>query len=440
MGVDWITMTLAVPREREIDWDGLARAVTDVDLEPLYGAASIELFETVFWDMDGSTPRAELPSVEGGFVSLRQAQAQLRWQAGLLRSAIEAGSPDLLEIPSAAHRIWFTGGTSVGDSPNDLVAELIEFAESGVLEAAGFTHWSPCDIAPPAERKWSFSRSEVHQINVGTALAHVAMLAAHMEHPVYEPPRIWLDALAGELPARREDFTGEALVRVLARVIAAEAWIRDPADRELTATRLDAAARDMARRIDADGWLIGDAPFGPRKHETAWDRLASLMKYSRNSWPDAHADRASLRDLIWPLLANAANALVNLHRTRVYPLLGLPSETIAGASEPCADPGSDVSLWMLLDDGCFDWDAAEQAAAAAGPDLVGDLASLRVDVHTSNYPFSMSERFDGIALYVGLPHWHDDLPDSARALERLAAAGVIDAGGPTWYFVPESVS
>ena len=255
MGASMVTMTLPLLHGPDPDWEAAARAIRCLRLEVLW-ASDDDLYPYEYW-LDES---GDLPGAEAAFVLLQTAQAELTEHAVLLRSAIEHGWPEeLIAFDAPAHRVWITGGPSWGEPATDLTDPLIELAEAGITNAAGFEGYTSYASVPIDDRRFEFTSDEMRLVHFGIAAAHAAEQLTTLKHPALDAsPLEWFNVWVAELDPPNDDQTdGGALLRFAARGLALSAWL---ADARLQDTQTLVAERARTLTTVADDGGLADHP------------------------------------------------------------------------------------------------------------------------------------------------------------------------------------
>lgn len=458
VGVDMVTLVLTLPRDRDPDWDIAARAVRDVQLAVVWDTGDLYPWEDWLRDVEW------LPGAVSAFVAMRAAQGALHGAACELRGAIEHGWPaELIVFETPTHRVWVTGGPSVGDPPGDLFEPARWLTESGMATAATFDDYTRYIDPPIGERTLDFSRDEVRVVRLGVAAAHVADQAAGIETPATSGEErfdAWLAELDGVRHAGEPD--GRALLCFAARGLALSAWLKHPAE-PITAQRLDERARELSLMADEGG-------LDERPRRQSWSiatRDCRRAAEDIGGWFDVLGDPGSHDDedvrsftenaggtlgeaieieLMAHVLFKAVVALADLCGDEVAALLDVPPAPIIAKPPRGSRRGMDpvvplVQRLTLVMVGQIDWAAGAHALDTLPPDVRDerrtDLAKFERVATAGEYQrWATSQNVGEEELLIAAPHGGYE-PDVAVSIGRLARDGILDAAGATWWSVPD---
>ena len=456
VGASMITMTLPLPRERQLDWDAAARAIGRLRLEVVWAVRDDLLYED-YWVRE----TGDLPGAEAAFVALGAAQAELWDHACLLRGAIEYGWPEeLIVFDTPTHHVWITGGPSWGEMATDLCDPLIALAEAGVTDAAGFDGYTAYASVPIEEREFDFDDDELRLVHFGVTAVHAAEQAATMTHPAPDAsPRQWLNAWIAELEHDDDEMAGPALLRFAARGLALCVRL-EHGDIDSGDPRVYERAQALARGADGDGLSDRPHPSSPIDAVRHARALATELRarvaapddpaaqhaapggpFSEHGWA-ARTDVLEI-DVVAHVLTDVVCALADLYGGDVGALIDAPQEPPAPAPPRMStrrfSPLSQYLSVLLIDD--VDWRAAERAIDLLGADVRderrADLAELRRLVAGDDYwRFVTCEMIGPCRLFIAAPHGEAS-PDVATSIARLGHDGVLKALGALAWSLPD---
>jgi len=452
-----VTMTLPLRRGREPDWEAAARAIRCLRLEVLWGAGD-SLYPWEDWLEDAG----ELPGAEAAFVLLRTAQAELRQHAAGLRGAVEHGWPEeLIVFETPAHRVWITGGPSWGEPATDLTYPLIDLAEAGITDAAGFEGYTSYASQPIENRHFEFAAEDLRRVRFGVAAAHAVEQAAAIKHPAPDAsPREWLNTWVAELHDADDDETGgRGLLRFAARGLALSVWLKH-GNAEIMAAGLVERARALTLLADAGG--LAEQPQRRRSNTAARDArtIADELadRFEALADPDHQADEdvrsfventgGTLGDAIENEVASRAllevvAALADLCGDDVGDLIEAPPEPIPSVTPPASTcryaPLAQYLSLLLVDQ--LDWSAGEQAvdrlAAEVREECRADLAELRRLLSGEGYwRFATWESIGAHRLFIAASHGGAGT-DVAMSIGRLGRDGILEAVGAAGWSLPD---
>jgi hypothetical protein len=135
MGMDFLLNVVAIPTDREPDWEAAVRRIDGRRLEDLDG-----FFR--YWDHDGGS-REEAAADEGYVPRLK---GELRTELDNVRHSLDQYSRVSGTFEFRGFRFLATGGLSVGEVPSELYDSISRLHAVGALEAAGFV---PVDVDGP---------------------------------------------------------------------------------------------------------------------------------------------------------------------------------------------------------------------------------------------------------------------------------------------------
>jgi hypothetical protein len=141
MGVDFLLNVVALPDDREPDWEAAARRIDALRLEELdrfFG----------YWDPDGGS-RDEAAADDTYVPRLK---GELRAELDDVRGAFGHYSRHSATFEFRGFRFLATGGESVGSVPTELYDSISRLHAVGALEAAGFV---PVDVDGPDDEATS---------------------------------------------------------------------------------------------------------------------------------------------------------------------------------------------------------------------------------------------------------------------------------------------
>jgi hypothetical protein len=132
MGVDFLLNVIAIPAEREPDWDAAVRRIDALRLEDLD-----HFFR--YWDHDGGS--REEAAADAEYVP--KLKTRLRDELDNVRRSFGHYSRQSTTFEFRGFRFLATGGESVGSVPTELYDSISLLHAVGALEAAGF---APVDV------------------------------------------------------------------------------------------------------------------------------------------------------------------------------------------------------------------------------------------------------------------------------------------------------
>jgi hypothetical protein len=135
--MDFLLNVVAIPADREPNWDAAARRIDALGLEDLEG-----FFR--YWDHDGGS--REEAAADDAYVP--RLKGELRTDLDNVRSAFDQYSRHSATFEFAGFRFLATGGESVGSAPTELYDHISCLHAVGALEAAGFVAVEVDDNTP----------------------------------------------------------------------------------------------------------------------------------------------------------------------------------------------------------------------------------------------------------------------------------------------------
>jgi hypothetical protein len=144
MGTDFLLNVVAIPADREPDWDAAARRIDALSLEDLDG-----FFR--YWDHDGGSREEAASDPE----YVPRQKLGLRDELDSVQRAFGQYSRHSTTFEFRGFRFLATGGESVGSVPTSLYDSLSLLHAVGALEAAGFVavdvdqNEDPTEFSPP---------------------------------------------------------------------------------------------------------------------------------------------------------------------------------------------------------------------------------------------------------------------------------------------------
>ena len=132
--MDFLLNVVAIPADREPDWEAAVRRIDALGLEDLDG-----FFR--YWDHDGGS--REEAAADDGYVS--RLKERLRTELDDVRSSLDQYSRHSTTFEFRGFRFLATGGESVGSVPTELYDSISRLHAVGALGAAGFL---PVDVDP----------------------------------------------------------------------------------------------------------------------------------------------------------------------------------------------------------------------------------------------------------------------------------------------------
>jgi hypothetical protein len=127
MGMDFLINIVAIPADREPDWDAALRRIDELRLEDLDG-----FFR--YWDHDGGSREEAAADAE----SVPRLKGGLRDELDSVRRAFGHYSRQSATFEFQGFRFLMTGGESVGSVPTELYDPISRLHAVGALGAAGF--------------------------------------------------------------------------------------------------------------------------------------------------------------------------------------------------------------------------------------------------------------------------------------------------------------
>jgi hypothetical protein len=139
MGMDFFLNVVAIPADREPDWDAAARRIDALRLEDLDGYFR-------YWDHDGGSREIAAADIE----YVPRLQGELREELENVRRSLDEYSRHSATFEFQGFRFLATGGESVGSVPTELYDSISLLHSVGALEAAGFVAVDVDDNADPS--------------------------------------------------------------------------------------------------------------------------------------------------------------------------------------------------------------------------------------------------------------------------------------------------
>lgn len=435
-----VTMVLARPRERELDWAAAAKEIRAVPLERLWQADDLYPWEA--WLQE----TANLPGAKPAFVALREAQTDLHAETAMLRAVLEADPGRLIRFELPTHIGWVAGGPSAGDSPDDVVGPMIELAEAGILRAAGFTQWTEY-VGDLDGRHFEFDSEATRRTRVGIVGAYVAERAASLPRPPIDA--LVTDRLDVCTRLLRGASDGRSLIEAGAQLLLLITWLLDPTD-DGFAERLDLDMLDAVLTWDEDEEedeiRLIDVPAFHYHREVTTEVLRRLDALNGafvdiaewQSRSDCHYDGAVDEELATSLeiepMAALLGGVADLHGGAAGELLDWPAPPI-----PASTNTSDVRVargLLVLGASTVDWDGLQSRLQRQHPQhdrLVADLFELRDVLERRAYRrYSTVADIGDYAVLVAVPDFIAEAPDVAFGIVRLQHAGLLDGESIVW--------
>lgn len=132
--MDFFLNVVAIPADREPDWDAAARRIDALGLGDLDG-----FFR--YWDHDGGSREDAAADPE----YIPKLKSELRGELENVRRSLDEYSRHSATFEFRGFRFLATDGESVGSVPTELYDSLSRLHAVGALEAAGFL---PVDVDP----------------------------------------------------------------------------------------------------------------------------------------------------------------------------------------------------------------------------------------------------------------------------------------------------
>jgi hypothetical protein len=460
MGVDLAFASLAIRRGHEPDWLSAAQAIQCLDLATIWDTGD-DFFPWEDWLMDGPN----VPAAVGVYTSLRAAQRDLRNAAAQVRGAIEGTWPGevlLIELP--AHRVYATGGETVGEPPSELFVPFREFAESGAARAAGFEWWAQYAHRGIDQRRLDFDGDAMRSVHAAGAFLFAEDAALQqIKHYSSGDPQEWLQRLQSPLRRAREEAhdrqaAGRWVMRFLGEVLALMLALEDLAPNRNDLTR-DEIVREHVELLDH----VSAPPRGSLREVVELlegqlmpfsDMLPTLAGRGDRDWADQLArDGGSLAsgiatELSVSILSEGLTAIVDVFGDGVVDIRPVqtadPIDAVAAPPprtrlrRPPGHAATEAVVWDYRPDvawcaaTAFDWDAGfaaiDRRPAEEADQLRADLDELRVIVDGQYSRLVTSLRIGDLSIWMTEGVWRDGWT-LVRPLRRLGCAGVLAASG-----------